>query len=462
MARDKVLIMLDARVIATKISREVESQLSFRTCIANDMVEAKKILKESSSELLAAVVNPNFCKTVENEAINTVLRNRLPCLVVTASFSDEMRNQLTELGVMDYFLKDARLIESVTKTLRRLKRNSSVQILVVDDSPVATQRLRQLLQRQGFQICQALDGCAALEIIARNPDVRLVLTDYEMPHMDGIALTRTIRQNADRDQIAIIGVSASSDRSSLSAEFLKNGADDFLPKSYLPEEFYCRINHNLDLLDHIDALRQAREEAERTARTDVLTGACNRRAFLEQGHSELSRSRRTSKPLSVLVLDIDHFKQINDQHGHATGDVALQSAADTVIRCLRKYDVFGRLGGEEFAALLPNAPLRRAAEVAERIRAALSNITVESEAGGTVQFTVSIGVCDAKCDDDSIEATLSRADQALYEAKRAGRNRVVIFNDQHCEPDAPETPDAPDAPEVTDAEVIPDTPENAA
>ena len=157
-----------------------------------------------------------------------------------------------------------------------------------------------------------------------------------------------------------------------------------------------------------------------------MTGAHNRRHFEELSARELARSRRVREPLAALVLDLDHFKRINDGHGHAAGDLALQAFAAFCRGELREVDVFGRTGGEEFAALLPGTDRAGAAIVAERLCRGLAGVRVALPGGGELGLGVSIGVATLATGDESVDPLLSRADHALYEAKRAGRNRVAV------------------------------------
>jgi len=172
------------------------------------------------------------------------------------------------------------------------------------------------------------------------------------------------------------------------------------------------------------ARREALEdELRQLANTDALTGAANRRHFLEICDTELQRARRYGRPMALLMMDIDHFKRINDSHGHAFGDEVLKRLVETCQADLRGQDVLGRLGGEEFAVVMPECTLEAAESVAERLRRTLAAVAVPT-AGGSVDFTVSIGVVDW-APERSLEATLERADKAMYAAKSAGRNRVV-------------------------------------
>lgn len=170
--------------------------------------------------------------------------------------------------------------------------------------------------------------------------------------------------------------------------------------------------------------KKLERELERQARIDMLTGLNNRRHFLELAEHELARSRRHGEPLSALMLDVDHFKQFNDTYGHHVGDMVLQKLSEVCIHALREIDILGRLGGEEFAILLPETDSTQAWETAERLRLAVANADVQIEPGKPLHFTISIGVASFLATDAQVDTMLKRADAALYEAKNAGRNRV--------------------------------------
>lgn len=169
------------------------------------------------------------------------------------------------------------------------------------------------------------------------------------------------------------------------------------------------------------------EEIAHQARTDYLTGVFNRRHFMALATAEIERAKRYDSDLSILMLDVDRFKRINDRHGHRVGDAVLRALCKGCQAALRTPDVFGRLGGEEFAILLPETDLEAAAEVAERLRLVAADASVPEESGRPVRFTVSIGVSAMVSDDDDIGALLNAADRALYAAKNAGRNRVQVL-----------------------------------
>jgi len=174
--------------------------------------------------------------------------------------------------------------------------------------------------------------------------------------------------------------------------------------------------------------RELEQELERQARTDFLTGIANRRHFLDLADQELARTRRYGRPFSMLMLDLDMFKNVNDRYGHRVGDLTLQKVVDVCKQILREVDVFGRLGGEEFGIMLPETDSEQAVQVADRVRQAIAEASVRLPQGGSVGVTASIGVATYSPDDD-VDAVLSRADRALYAAKRSGRDRVSMEGD---------------------------------
>ncbi|MDE2311258.1 MAG: diguanylate cyclase [Betaproteobacteria bacterium] len=182
------------------------------------------------------------------------------------------------------------------------------------------------------------------------------------------------------------------------------------------------------VVSDITERKQLEDELKRQARIDLLTGLNNRRHFFELAEQELARAKRYGAPLQVLMLDVDHFKLVNDTYGHHIGDLVLQKLSEVCVQTLRGIDILGRIGGEEFAILLPETRGEQALEVAERLRLAIAGATVPLEQGGSVHLTVSIGVASVVATDARIDDVLKRADMALYAAKNAGRNRVCGEN----------------------------------
>lgn len=176
----------------------------------------------------------------------------------------------------------------------------------------------------------------------------------------------------------------------------------------------------------IEAISGHYQELEYWARFDPLTGVANRRYFVEMVEAEMARSSRYGKPLSILMMDIDRFKEVNDIYGHQAGDIVLQALCETCKIILRTVDIVGRWGGDEFAILLPETPPAIAPQVAERLRGAIESTVVALEMHSPLHFSVSIGCASRNAKDDNLEAILNLADKALYDAKHTGCNRVCV------------------------------------
>jgi len=289
------------------------------------------------------------------------------------------------------------------------------QILIVDDVPANLQILNVHLGDQGYDVIEAQSGQQALDILKKTPnDIDLILLDVMMPIMSGLDVLKEIKKNPQLENIPTILVTANADDDNV-AEGLDLGAFDYIIKPYSLVVLLARVRSALREKERLDLL-------EKWATTDPLTGLMNRRHFFELADRELEQTRRSDRPLSFIMLDIDHFKQVNDQHGHLIGDAALIELAKLLKQQLRKVDFCGRYGGEEFILCLPDTPLIGALDVAERIRKAVLHIEIETPDNQPVHFSISLGIAQNK-QDPSVEAILKRADHALYEAKEAGRNQ---------------------------------------
>ena len=306
---------------------------------------------------------------------------------------------------------------------------SEPRILIVDDDPLAILALYGALEGLG-DVFFATSGADALVRVA-EPPCDLMLLDVRMPGMGGFETCQAV--HADHPEMAIIFVTGDND-SDIEVRALEAGARDFINKPIHPAVVDARVRLHLELkrkaraLKHsLAELQDAYAELERLAGTDKLTGAWNRRRLEETVANEQERRRRHDLPLSLMILDIDHFKRINDTYGHLAGDQVLAGLAATVQTGLRATDSLTRWGGEEFIILTPNAPLRSATRMAERLREVIAAAVFPSVG----QITVSIGVAECLPGEDW-EHWLGRADDALYRAKTQGRNQVQT---------APERPD---------------------
>jgi two-component system chemotaxis response regulator CheY len=301
-----------------------------------------------------------------------------------------------------------------------------MRLLVVDDEALLRRSLNLQLTRAGYEVQEAEDGEAAWAMIEQET-YRFVITDWNMPGISGPELVRRIRARPAAGYTYILMLTAHSDKLDVIIG-LKAGADDYLTKPFDMNELRARVGIGVRILELEARLQESLASAAELAVRDQLTGLFNRRAFDNRLADEVQRAVRYRRPLSVLMIDIDHFKKYNDQHGHPQGDVLLRELSTVFQNCVRSTDFVARLGGEEFAVILPETNPANAQAVAaiilERV-CAHGFLYRESQPGGAL--TVSIGV--AGNDDGLPEADrlLLTADQALYQAKGAGRNQVVVL-----------------------------------
>jgi len=322
------------------------------------------------------------------------------------------------------------------------------KILVVDDSPTLLDQLSQVLTREGYDVRRARDGKEALRAFRSDPP-DLVFLDLVLPDMDGLEVLRILKApRADEQFIPVIILSAKSDIDS-KVRGLRIGADDFLAKPFAEQEILARAAAMLRIKSLQDELRRARRQLEEKQKqleeqsiTDALTGLRNRRFFDERLAEEFRRAQRYSDPVSLMMIDLDHFKAVNDRHGHPAGDTVLREAAALIRGSIREPDICARYGGEEFAVILPKTHMSGALTVAERVWRELGQKVYRTGTDGRhadVQVTASIGIAFYPAKDiTGSDLLLKYADEALYKAKGAGRNTICLYQAQAYRFDASE------------------------
>lgn len=297
------------------------------------------------------------------------------------------------------------------------------RILVAEDDRATRRMLERMLVGNGFEVVSVENGREA-QIKLEEAPFHLVLTDWSMPEMNGEALVRWIRQRNSEEYCYVLVLTGERDKMHLTRAF-DAGADDYVTKPFDRDELLARLRVGKRILQlqssMLDTERQLREIADRDGLTDLL----NRRALDARMSEAFSYFRRRGRPLSVALLDLDHFKRVNDTFGHPAGDAVLRETAHRVPSAVRGYDTLGRYGGEEFLLILPDTVAWSARLVAERVRQVISQTPVVYEQT-IIQVTGSIGVVTVDVGfQGELAQVVTAADEALYEAKRRGRDRVV-------------------------------------
>lgn len=288
-------------------------------------------------------------------------------------------------------------------------------IFVVDDQSSVRAMVADWLEDEGYDVRTFDSGHEVLETVQEEPP-DLLLLDLKMPEVDGLDILEAIREEHPPEMLPVIILSASKDSEDM-VEALNQGANDYITKPVDMSVASARLSTHL-------SLKKAQEQLQEVAKCDDLTGVYNRGHWMEMLEQEFNRVVRYQLPFSLLILDLDHFKRMNDEFGHLFGDRILCSIAELLQEEIRSSDVLCRYGGEEFAVLLPETPMDQAVKLAERLRKNVEDRTFDGPNGERITLTCSIGAAEYLPRDETPEDVLNRADQALYFAKSQGRNRV--------------------------------------
>lgn len=303
-----------------------------------------------------------------------------------------------------------------------------MNVLLAEDSKMYRQIISRDLTSWGFAVVTANDGKAAWDLLQEADAPSLVLLDWVLPEIEGVELCRRIRQADANSRYTYTILLTSRDDKGHMMEAMQAGVDDYVEKPFDPDELRARVLVGKRILDLQQQLMEARDSLHMAATYDSLTRLLNRGEILGFLKRELARAKREKTPVGLVLLDLDHFKQVNDIFGHLSGDAVLSDVGKRIRSDLRAYDGAGRYGGEEFLLVLPGCDLANTLRRADQIRRKISESAVAAP-GGTLTITASMGITVAEIDQaDVIEELLGQADSALYRAKENGRDRVEI----HC------------------------------
>lgn len=251
----KILLVEDSKVIRHALTNTLEEQGEFEVVSVASLREAKTIMDQSAGEFFLAILDLGLPDAQEGEIVDLAKQHNIPSIVFTSAFDNETRRRILSKGVIDYVVKGRNAIEQLSSLVNRLYKNTKIKILVVDDSDSMRSHLKTLLRRYKFRVHVTSRAEKALRILARSDDISLVITDYQMPGMNGVELTNRIREKHSAEDMAIIGISSISNEP-LSVRFIKCGANDFIRKPFEAEEFFCRVLNNIETLENIKELRK--------------------------------------------------------------------------------------------------------------------------------------------------------------------------------------------------------------
>ncbi|WP_068087874.1 diguanylate cyclase [Polycladidibacter stylochi] len=414
--KQQVLLVEDANFFAKIVANEVERSGPYSVRIARNYREAVEALNDTEYRPFLALVDVTLPDANDGEIVDLMRSHDLPTIVFSGRFDCHTRQKILDRGVVDYILKDSPASLSYLGDLvGRIDRNRKTTVLVVDDSLTDLAIIKERLSRYCLKVLLASTAQEALDTLAIHPEIRMMILDHGLPDKSGFETLSIVRRTRSMKDLCVIGISATPS-AALTAKFLKCGASDFIAKSCSPEELILRISQSLNQLDRIHELTEL-------ANKDPLTDMFNRRylhEYQEQEHLRLKIEGRTTR---YAIIDIDHFKQINDQHGHELGDFLIVTLAAELKALLPKNAIAVRLGGDEFCVILPDYDAQTCELFLNKLRRALkSSLAVKKD----ILFTPTISVGVSTGSEASLLAGLREADTCLYQAKQQGRNKVII------------------------------------
>lgn len=410
-SKRKILVIEDS-VTSMKVIKHLLKGADLEPIGAASLSEARGILARSGSdEYLCAVVDYCLPDAPEGEAIDFSIEHGISTIVITGRLDEATRANVLAKDVVDYIPKEnGQVYEYLVRLVQRLDKNREIGVLVVDDSRLSRTMISSLLKRHNFNTYEAEDGEEGLAALRQYKNIKLVITDENMPNMTGLEMVAEIRRTISKDDLAIIGLSGKGS-TALSARFIKSGANDYLNKPYCHEEFFCRVMQNIEYVESIEAIRRA-------SNTDYLTGLPNRRHFFTRIQANL---RIAPGNVILGIIDVDQVKWINKHHGYEAGDNVLKSIAKLIEKYFSDCHI-SRFGGEEFCIYSSGQDMEGLLEQYQTFcqEVAESKIDVGGE---FVNFAVNVGISGQFNGD--IKETLHFADTNLQKAKEKGDNQLV-------------------------------------
>lgn len=448
MAEQTILVVDDSPTIQKIMAREI-SPARYNVLTASSGMEALSILEWADT--LPNVITLDIdmpglngfevCRYIQAGAQQENLRKQqiaqIPIIFISARDTLENREEGYELGVVDFISKpfpQGKILNTIRKILNADEQFDGMTALIVDDSPLARRIVRNILSRHGLKIYEAGSGEEGLSYIKKQShEIDIIITDYIMPGISGEELCSNVRQLEHMAQVPVFFISAI-ERKSTVLSFFHAGANDYLPKPFIEEEFRARVIPHLRNRLYLKELKALNSKLKYTAERDALTRLFNRGYFQKEGDAAFTHAQISEQPLSYILIDLDFFKKVNDTLGHAFGDLVLEQFAMILQQHTGENGLAARFGGEEFVLLLTAADAKESVQRAESVRRATEE-HIYTDGKTELKVTCSIGVASyLEHRPENFDRFCIMADQALYVAKEEGRNRVKLFHPTMAKP----------------------------
>lgn len=409
---ERILLVDDNKTLSKLVTLKIKSELGLEIDVAYSLAEAELFSHKYSYTL--AILDLNLPDAPNGEIVDIMLKKNIPSIVLTGSIDKEFRKVILKKDIIDYVHKGGiDDIDYVIDTIKRLLKNRAHKVMVVDDSVVFRNQMKKMVENLFFQVFALAHGEEALLILEENPDIKMIITDYNMPVMDGLELTKAVRKKYTKNQLSIF-VLSSSDDSDVSAMFLKGGANDFINKPFSKEEFSCRLNNAIEGLENIDALTNY-------SHRDFLTGLYNRHHFFSSMNAYFSDAVSRDEEFVTAMIAIDNFTSIN----HDIAEDAIIHVSEILRSNVEYRDMIARFEGEEFCLILKDTGRESGIEVLETLRRKVACTPLIGYSGEEIFMSISIGAIVEH--EDTLNGTINEADAQLHQAKATGYDQLSII-----------------------------------
>jgi len=412
---DRILLVEDNQTLAKIIAKKIQTELEIEVDIAYKLSEAKLFLK--AYDYFLTLLDLNLPDAPNGEVVDYALSKGNKVIVLSGNIDKEFRKKIIQKNIIDYVSKQGgNDIDYIINKITRLQKNRDNTILVVDDSMVYRKQLQNMLENLFYKVITVAHGEEALGMLEVKPEIKLVVTDYNMPVMDGLQLTKEIRQKYTKTDMAIIALS-SNENEDINALFLKEGANDYIRKPFSKEEFTCRIDNTIEAIENIQIVLNH-------ANRDFLTGLYNRRFFYNYMFEYEKEALEIGERFSILMVGIDNLEAIQNQYGSEVAQKATIHISNILTSTTSYKDLVSIFSNEEFCIILKNTNIETAKTVAQRLQSEVQKATFITENRQAIPMSISISA--VAHEEDSIEDTLNNADMMLYKAKESGTNQLVF------------------------------------